>query len=209
MMDPDSKIASEITAKLVSRILHDLAGPTSGLSSALDLLADDADEGLHAEAVSLARDSLDRLAERIAFCRAAYGGGLDVAMFHRLAQTPFSHSRATLECAKLSPEAPPLLGQALLILSQISAEALALGGTARMEISPSKTIWSGSITIIGVRAHLHPETALGLAGQDLVGGLPGRWAPARYVNAVVTAQGGGLSLVVEEGLIRLAATLPV
>lgn len=206
-MQTEAKAANFLCAKLIGRILHDLAGPTSGLTSALDLLADAPGESLGREALGLAQDGLGALTARMVFGRAAYGGG-DSSLFERLLQTPFDNARARMTGAHFPPGAPPMLAQALLILSQISAEVLSSGGTAHMEISELPDGWHGLIEARGPRARLHADTALGLAGQDLDGGLPGRWAPARYLHAIVSANGGSIAAEESDGAITLSVVHP-
>jgi histidine phosphotransferase ChpT len=212
MQHPSDALAPEVlAAKLLARALHDVVGPTSGLTSALDLLGDGDNRDLHAEALSLARDSLSEMGARIAFCRAAFGigGGLDVEGFVKLIATPFAGSRARLELGQMTPGAPPVLYQGALILLQITAEALASGGAARLTIERLAGQWRARVDGAGVRAQIAPETLAGLGGLASTSGLGGRWAPARYLSALSASVGGALDFGAGEGRVWLAFSCPV
>jgi histidine phosphotransferase ChpT len=199
-----------LSQRLLARVLHDVAGPTTGFTTALDLLGDGRNDALRAEAVALARESLSQIAARIAFCRAAFGapGDLRIEAFEKVATTPFAGSRAKLERGALPPGAPPLLLQALLILLQISAESLAAGGVARLSIAAFDGAWRGRVDAEGPRARIHPETLEGLSGGALTTGLPGRWAPARHLHDMASSAGGALKIQSGDGEFWLAVAFP-
>jgi hypothetical protein len=211
MENVSDAVAPELlAAKLLSRALHDIAGPASGLTAALDLLGDAENGALHTDALALARDSLAQIAARIAFCRAAFGGGgtLDGEAFTALMQTPFAGSRARLELGAVAPGGPAVVLQGTLILLQISAEALAAGGAARLSLEPIKGVWRARVEGEGRRIRLAPEAVAGLRGRGLGPGLSGRWAPARYLQALAQSLGGALDVSADEVRFRLDFTCP-
>lgn len=208
--DRDAFAPEVLAAKLVARALHDIAGPTSGLTAALDVLGDTDSRDLHAEALTLARDSLAQMATRIAFCRAAFGGGggLEEDAFDVLAQSPFAGSRARLDVSAVEHGAPRLVLQSALILLQISAESLASGGLARLTITLDQGNWRARVDGAGARTLIAPETLAGLEGLGPGSGLPGRWAPGRYLYALAASAGGSLDLSVQDGQFCVTLTCP-
>jgi len=199
-----------LAAKILSRALHDIAGPTSGLTAAVDLLGDTANGALHAEALTLARDSLAEISARIAFYRAAFGGAasLDSATFSALVGAPFAGSRARLDQGALTSDAPPVVLQGALILAQISAEGLTSGGEARLSLERLGETWRARVDGQGARARIVPETLAGLAGLAPPSRLAGRWALARYLHAVATSVGGAVDVHSQEGQFWVAVTCP-
>ena len=208
--DRDALAPEVLAAKLVARALHDIAGPTSGLTAALDVIGDTNSRDLNAEALDLARDSLTQMAARIAFCRAAVGGGggLEGEAFAVLAQTPFAGSRARLDVSAVEYGAPRLVLQGALILLQITAEALASGGVARLSIKPDRGNWRACVNGEGARARIVPETLAGLEGLGPESGVPGRWAPGRYLYALAVSAGGSLDFSAQDGQFCVALTCP-
>jgi histidine phosphotransferase ChpT len=205
-------VAPEILAAgLAARILHDISGPASGVASGLDLLADAGQADPDGTALDLAVSSARALLDMLEFLKAAFGAsGEDVsgATLHRLALTPFEGRRPRLEWATNVDPFPGLAAQAILILAQIAAAALAAGGVARATAASTH----GEIVIRidgeGPRATLQPETLQGLGGQELSAGLAGRWAPSRYLSALVTGAGGAVAATTGVERFSLAATLP-
>jgi hypothetical protein len=209
-MDAQDQDMDVLAAKLVARALHDVAGPTSGLTAALDLLGDTGgDETLRAEALALARESLSQIGDKIAFCRAAFAGGaVEGAALARLIQAPFVRSRAHLEAPDPPADAPPALQPALLILSLIASESLATGGEAKISLSHDSGLWRLRLMAQGARARLSPETRRGLEGGEVGEGLAGRWAPARRLRALVARSGGDIDVETEAERIAVCLTLP-
>jgi histidine phosphotransferase ChpT len=196
-----------LSARLVARILHDVAGPTSGLTSAIDLLT--SGEAPREESAALARESLARIAERIAFCRAAFGGGrLDGDGLARLVQAPFAGGRARLESFSAPHTTPDTAARAVLVIAQILAEALASGGTAAILVETGTEGWRVSARAEGPKVRIWPETTAGLNGAPPPEGLAGRWAPARYLYALAARRDGRLEADFSEGVASLTMVFP-
>jgi histidine phosphotransferase ChpT len=200
-----------LAAGIAARILHDLSGPASGVASGLDLLADPGGADADGAALDLAVSSAEALVQLIEFHKVAFGAtgeAVSRTALHRLALTPFEGRRPRLEWAADIDEFPPPAAQAMLILTQIAAAALAAGGLARATASFD----DGGVVIRiegqGPRATLNPETVDGLEGRALSRGLAGRWAPSRYLAAVVAAAGGVLKATPGVAQFSLAAILP-
>ncbi|HLZ83773.1 MAG TPA: histidine phosphotransferase family protein [Caulobacteraceae bacterium] len=199
-----------LAAALAARILHDISGPASGVASGLDLLAEPGQSGQHGAALDLAVSSAKALLDLIEFHKAAFGAGgesVSGATLHRLALTLFEGRRPRLEWAAELEPFPGLAAQAMLILAQVAAGALAAGGLARATAGHA----GGDVVIRiygeGPRAALHPENLEGLAGRELSRGLAGRWAPSRYLSALMNAAGGAVTATTGVGRFTLTATL--
>ena len=204
-------LPERLAAALAARILHDISGPASGVASGLDLLAEPGQSDLDGAALDLAVSSARGLLDLIEFHKVAFGAGGEAvsgAALRSLAQTLFEGRRPRLEWAADLDPFPGLAAQAMLILVQVAAGALASGGLAR---ATARQIRGDVVIRIdggGPRAILHPENLEGLEGRELSNGLAGRWAPSRYLSALVTRVGGALTTTTDVGRFSLAATLP-
>ena len=200
-----------LAAALAARILHDISGPASGVASGLDLLTEAGQPGLDGAALDLAVSSARGLLELLEFHKLAFGSSGEAvsgATLQRLALTQFEGRRPRLAWAAQLDPFPGPAAQAMLILAQIAATALAAGGLARATAGPIKGDVVIRIDGEGPRAALHPENLEGLEGRDLSRGLAGRWAPSRYLSALVMGAGGALTATTDVGRFSLAATLP-
>jgi histidine phosphotransferase ChpT len=202
-------LAHRLAARLAARILHDLSGPASGVASGLDLLAvgggdDDA-------ALDLAASSARSLLDLIEFHQVAFGGrgeAVSGAVLKRLALTQFEGRRPTLEWEPAIEPFPALAAQATLILAQIAASALAVGGVAHLSASRAEGELVIKVDGRGPRAALQPETLEGLAGRGFSHGLAGRWAPSRYLHALIAEIGGAVTVTAGVDEFALGAVLP-
>jgi hypothetical protein len=203
-------LAERLAAGLAARILHDLSGPASGVASGLDLLAE-GDGADHGAAFDLAAASTGALLDLIAFHQVAFGGrgeAVGDASLKRLALTQFEARRPVLEWSPAIESFPRLPAQATLILAQIAAAALAVGGVARISASRAPDEIVIRVDGAGPRAALQPETVEGLSGRELSAGLPGRWAPARYLFALLAGAGGGVTIKTDADQFSLEAMIP-
>ena len=63
----------EFAALLVSRVCHDLVSPVSAVGNGLEVLADERDAGMRADALKLVTSSAEQVAARLKFSRIAFG----------------------------------------------------------------------------------------------------------------------------------------
>jgi histidine phosphotransferase ChpT len=209
---PLSAIAPEnLAAALAARLLHDLAGPATGVAAGMELHAQSIQPNLGAEGLSLAADSARDLLDLLAFCRAAYGVGAgphDGRGLERLARTQFAGRRARLIWSTPVDRFGDSAARATLILLQIAAGGLGAGGEADFAAEATDRGLKIRVDAKGARARPHPEALIGLAGEPLVDGLPGRWAPAYYLHRLTATAGGSLSAETWDGGFALTAVLP-
>jgi len=202
---------ADLASALAARLCHDFVGPAGSAVAGLDILAGSPDADLRGAAMEMIEESARRLLALIVFSRTAFGAGdevFDAGALETLARGVFAGQRPALDW---SVEAPALGGPAartLLNLSQIAADALAVGGTARAwaNLRGGKTLLG--IDAIGSRARLHPEVSAGLKGEARGEGPAGRWAQARFVHATVAAAGGEVTATPSEAGIAFTAVLP-
>ena len=200
-----------LAAALAARLVHDLSGPASGVASGLELHAAPDLPEMKADGLNLAAASSYALVDLLEFCRVAFGATgepLAADALGKLAQTQFTGKRAALDWSPSAAELSGAQAQALLILAQIAAGGLALGGTAR-----ATTMTGGGWVALRVegqsqRAQLQPEALEGMAGRPLSAGLAGRWAPAYYLHNLATGLGGSVHAEAREDGFVMEARLP-
>ena len=211
-MTSASKHATQLAAGLAGRLLHDIAGAASGIATGVDLYDDPGSDSLRAEALDLVRSGDRALRERIAFARAAYGGASDPCAGEavgRLCAIPFANGRARLVWDSSIRDLEGAAIPAMLILAQVAATALAAGGEAHASATSQGGVLRLSVTGKGRRPRLHPEVLAGIAGTAPEGGMTGRWAPACFLNLIVTAGGGTLRADSDDESFVLEAALPI
>jgi histidine phosphotransferase ChpT len=203
----------ELAARLASKLCHDFISPAGAIVSGLDLLDDPSAKDMRDEAMDLIASSARKLVEQLEFARVAFGAAAGVTMFdcaemERLTRGVYGHVRAELDWAVTSESLPKAPAQVLVNLAQLAANALPLGGVARMEATLGPEGYVVSAVARGPKARLAAEVQTGLAGEPLGDGLGGRWVQAYYIHVLAAAAGGRVEAAASEELVTLRAVIP-
>ncbi len=200
-----------LAAGLVARLVHDIAGLASGITTGLDLYTAPDSDDLKESALDLATSSSRTLLDRLDFYRTAFGGGEEPhngQTIQRLAAKQFDSRRTQLDWLASATALPSPSGQALLIMTEIAGAALMANGTIRVALDSGPGKLTLKVDGEGPRVLFHPEVMAGLVGLDHPAGVAGRWAPAFYLHTLVTAAAGLLSIDLRENGFLMEAALP-
>jgi len=215
MPEPEaSRVApEELAARLASKLCHDFISPAGAIVSGLDLLDDPSAKDMRDEAMDLIASSARKLVQQLEFARVAFGAAAGVAMFdctemERLTRGIYGHVRAELDWAVTPESLPKAPAQVLVNLAQLAANALPLGGMARLEATQGSEGYEVSAIARGPKARLAAEVQTGLAGNPLGDGLGGRWVQAYYIHVLTAAAGGRIEATASEELVTLRAVIP-
>ncbi len=205
--------AEELAARLASKLCHDFISPAGAIVSGLDLLDDPAAKDMREEAMDLIATSARKLVEQLSFARVAFGAASGVALFdcaemERLTRGVYGHVRAELDWAVTPEQLPKAPAQVLVNLAQLAANALPLGGMARLEVTHGPEGYTVSAVARGPKARLAAEVQTGLAGGPLGDGLGGRWVQAYYVHVLTVAAGGQIDAQTGEEQVTFRAVIP-
>jgi histidine phosphotransferase ChpT len=203
----------ELAARLASKLCHDFISPAGAIVSGLDLLDDPSAKDMRDEAMDLIASSARKLVDQLSFARVAFGAASGVTLFdcaemERLTRGIFAHVRAELDWAVAPASLPKAPAQVLVNLAQLAANALPLGGVARLEATHGPEGFVVSAIARGPKARLAAEVQTGLSGGPLGDGLGGRWVQAYYVYVLTAAAGGRIEAAASEELVTLRAILP-
>ena len=105
----------EFAALLVSRVCHDLVGPLGAVVNGMEVLEDERDPAMRADAIKLVTMSADQALARIQFMRIAFGAAgsagaeLDLGEIGRLVDGPSGRRQGPARLER----AQALLGQGL------------------------------------------------------------------------------------------------
>ena len=205
--------AEELAARLASKLCHDFISPAGAIVSGLDLLDDPAAKDMREEAMDLIATSARKLVDQLSFARIAFGATAGVALFdcaemERLTRGVYGHVRAELDWAVAPPSLPKAPAQVLVNLAQLAANALPLGGVARLEATQGPDGYVVTAVARGPKARLAAEVQTGLAGGPLGDGLGGRWVQAYYVHVLAAAAGGRVEAQTADEQVTFRATIP-
>jgi histidine phosphotransferase ChpT len=203
--------AAELAQRLADRLCHDIAGSIQAVASGLDLLAEASTPAMRDEAAAFLAEAVAAQKSRIGFARQAFGASaapIEADELRRVAEDYYAGQRAGLEWSTEIETLGPTAARALLNLVQIAAEALPLGGLARVTARRSAEGVEIAVTASSPRVSLREETRAGLAGEPFDAGLSGRWVQGAFVSALVEAAGGHVGVTASEGEVVLRVSLP-
>jgi histidine phosphotransferase ChpT len=199
----------EFSAFLVSRVCHDLVGPLGAVVNGLEVLEDERDAAMRADALKIVTSSAAQALARLQFMRIAFGAAgsagaeLDLGEVNRLIGGILNGGRLTLEWDPPRVNWPKDWAKLVMNASLIAADCLPRGGVVRIEANPDPAVPGFKITATGQGARVSEDVERALRGEiedhDARGVQPVlSYRLAKGVNAALT-------IVLREGHAELVA----
>ena len=198
----------EIAALLVSRVCHDLVSPVGAVVNGLEVLEDENDATMRADALRLVAASAEQAAARLQFARLAFGAAgsagaeLDLAEVGRIVDGLMKGGRVELVWKMQSVTWPKDWAKLLMNAVLIATDCLPRGGTVTVE-PPEGTSQRFCIVGVGPMVRLSPESERALAGE-FPSGLDGRSIQPYLTSRIAKHLGAKLSITMAAGEIRVA-----
>ena len=200
----------DFAALLISRLCHDLVSPVGAVVNGLEILEEERDTALRAEAVKLVTSSADLAAARLQFARIAFGAAgsagaeLSLNEIGRMASGLFSSSKITFGWSAAPVNWPKDWAKLLMNSILVAADALPRGGNVSVTTSTDAAVPGFRISATGQNARVLDEVAKVLDGAPTLP-LDGRtiqpWLTHR-LSALINTK---LSLETAEGSVTLTA----
>jgi histidine phosphotransferase ChpT len=199
----------EFSAFLVSRVCHDLVGPLGAVVNGLEVLEDERDAAMRADALKIVTSSAAQALARLQFMRIAFGAAgsagaeLDLGEVNRLIGGILNGGRLTLEWDSPHVNWPKDWAKLVMNASLIAADCLPRGGVVRIEAKADPAVPGFKITATGQGARISEDVERALRGDindhDARGVQPVlAYRLAKGVNAALT-------IVPREGHVELVA----
>ena len=199
----------EFAALMVSRVCHDLVGPLGAVVNGMEVLEDERDAAMRADAIKLVTMSADQALARIQFMRIAFGAAgsagaeLDLGEIGRLIEGLLQGGKVQLTWnvprAYWAKDWAKLLMNATLL----AADCLPRGGVVTVETSSDPLAPSFHIRAQGLNARVTEEVAQALKGEAVD-------VDARHVQPFLTHKlsrsvNTALAIMSMEGAVELKA----
>lgn len=199
----------EFSAFLVSRVCHDLVGPLGAVVNGLEVLEEERDAAMRADALKIVTSSAAQALARLQFMRIAFGAAgsagaeLDLGEVSRLIGGVVTGARLTLDWEPPHISWPKDWAKLLMNSVLIAVDCLPRGGTVHIEIQPDGAAPGFKITATGQGARVSEDVERALRGEmaehDARGVQPVlAFRLAKGVNA-------GLTLTPQDGRVELVA----
>ncbi len=207
-------IDPRIAELLVSRLCHDLVGPVGAVNNGLEFLAED-DDGMSADALTLAMRSAGQAADLLQFYRLAYGAagaqGADWETTTKLCEGfAKAHKIEMLWPHSVPAMLPEGCVKVLLNMVALGAECLMRGGRLIVSLAPGSGGFEIKLSAEGEGVRLRDEAEQGLAESVDVAEMSPRSVHAYFTRLMARSRSGDLAVHPKsETQIDLIATLPL
>jgi histidine phosphotransferase ChpT len=200
----------EFAALLVSRVCHDLVGPLGAVVNGMEVLEDERDPAMRADAIKLVTQSADSALARIQFMRIAFGAAgsagaeLDLGEIGRLVTGLVAGTKVEVQWNAARVHWPKDWAKLLMNAAVLGADALPRGGLVKVDTSPEGAAPSFKIEATGAHARVLEEVERAVRGEASAGPLDARgiqpflaYKLARGLNTTLTlsTREGGIYIV--------------
>jgi histidine phosphotransferase ChpT len=200
----------DFAALLVSRVCHDLVSPVGAVVNGLEVLEDETDMAMRADALRLVAASAEQAAARLQFARIAFGAAgsagaeLDLAEVGRIMSGLLKGGKVELVWQAEAVNWPKDWAKLLMNAVLVGADSLPRGGKVYVETSGDAQAPRFAIRAAGTIARLTPEVEHALTGEP-AGTLDGRSIQPYLTYQISQTLSTPLSVAAAEGEVRLKA----
>jgi len=202
----------EFSAFLVSRVCHDLVGPLGAVVNGLEVLEDERDAAMRADALKIVNSSATQALARLQFLRIAFGAAgsagaeLDLGEISRLVAGLLNGSKVALHWEAPSVNWPKDWAKLAMNTVLIANDCLPRGGTLRIETSNDPGVIGFKMVATGQGARITAEVERALRGET----GDEQAYDARAIQPYLTHKlakklNAGLTVAAREGQVELAA----
>jgi len=200
----------EFAGLLVSRLCHDLVSPIGAIMNGLEILDDECDAAMRADAMQLVASSAEQAAARLQFARIAFGAAgstgaqLDLTEIGRMVGGLFAGRKTELEWHAAPVTWAKDWAKLLMNAVLLAGDSLPRGGTVRVETSTDPSAPGFNIRATGQGARVLEEVERAVRGEPN-GPVDGRSIQAYLTHKLARALNAGLTLTHGEQELILTA----
>ncbi|HWU25477.1 MAG TPA: histidine phosphotransferase family protein [Rhizomicrobium sp.] len=200
----------EFAALLVSRVCHDLVSPVGAVVNGLEVLEDERDAAMRADALKLVISSAEQAAARLQFARIAFGAAgsagaeLDLTEMGRIVAGLLQGGKVTVDWQAARVNWPKDWAKLLMNATLLAADSLPRGGEVKVETSLDPAAPAFTVRAKGQNARVLDEVEKAVRGEP-VSPMDGRSIQPYLAHKLSRGLNAGLSLSVGEGTVELVA----
>ena len=200
----------DFAALLVSRVCHDLVSPVGAVVNGLEVLEDERDANMRADALKLVTSSAEQATARLQFARIAFGAAgsagaeLDLTEVGRTVQGLVRGGKVNVDWQAAAVNWPKDWAKLLMNAALLGADSLPRGGLVHVETSSDPAAPSFKVRATGTNARLLEEVEKAARGESTVP-IDGRSIQPLLVHKLARLLNAGLTLTAGEGFVELVA----
>jgi histidine phosphotransferase ChpT len=201
----------DFSAFLVSRVCHDLVSPLGAVVNGLEVLEDERDPAMRADALKIVASSAAQALARIQFMRIAFGAAgsagaeLDLGEVGRLVSGLFAGSKIALEWDVAHVHWPKDWAKLLMNAALLGADCLPRGGTVKVTSSGDPSAPGFKIHASGSHARVLEEVEKAVRGETNSSAHDARGVQPFLTHKLARTLNAGLTLTAGEGSVEIVA----
>jgi histidine phosphotransferase ChpT len=200
----------EFAALLVSRVCHDLVSPVGAVVNGLEVLEDERDATMRADALKLVTSSAEQATARLQFARIAFGAAgsagaeLDLNEVGRTVQGLVKGGKVEVDWQAASLNWPKDWAKLLMNATLLASDSLPRGGHIKVETSMDPAAPGFTVRATGQNARILEEVEKAARGEPVYP-LDGRSIQAFLTYKLARTLNAGLTLTARDGTVELVA----
>jgi histidine phosphotransferase ChpT len=200
----------EFAGLLVSRVCHDLVSPVGAVMNGLEVLEDERDAAMRADAMKLVASSAAQAAARLQFARIAFGAAgsagteLDLNEVGRMVQGLLKDGKVQVEWHAASVNWPKDWAKLLMNATLLAAESLPRGGQVHVETGSEGAAPAFRVRAAGQGARVLEDVERAARGEPN-GPVDGRSIQPYLTHKLARSLNAGLTLSMRDNEVELAA----
>ena len=201
----------DFSAYLVSRVCHDLVSPLGAVVNGLEVLEDERDPAMRADALKIVGSSAAQALARIQFMRIAFGAAgsagaeLDLGEVGRLVAGLFAGSKIQLDWEVAHQHWPKDWAKLLMNATLLAADCLPRGGLVKVVSSTDPAAPAFRIKATGSHARVLEEVEKAVRGEANSGATDARGVQPFLTHKLARALNAGFTLTAGDGSVEIAA----
>ncbi|HEX3675252.1 MAG TPA: histidine phosphotransferase family protein [Rhizomicrobium sp.] len=200
----------DFAALLVSRVCHDLVSPVGAVVNGLEVLEDERDATMRADALKLVASSADQAAARLQFARIAFGAAgsagaeLDLNEVGRIVVGLALGSKVQIDWQAAHVNWPKDWAKLLMNVTLLASDSLPRGGAVIVQTAVDGAPPSFKIKATGQNARVLEEVEHAARGEPSAA-LDGRSVQAYLTHRLARGVNAGLTITPGENQVEFAA----
>ena len=200
----------EFAALLVSRVCHDLVSPVGAVVNGLEVLEDERDAAMRADALKLVVSSAEQAASRLQFARIAFGAAgsagaeLDLNEVGRIVKGLLSGGKVTVDWQAAPLNWPKDWAKLLMNATLLTADSLPRGGHVVVTTSADPAAPAFTVRGTGTNARILEEVEKAARGEPVTP-IDGRSIQPYLTHKLARSLNAGLTLSSQDGVVELVA----
>ncbi len=201
----------EFASYLVSRVCHDLVGPMGAVVNGLEVLEDERDAAMRADALKIMSSSANQALSRLQFLRIAFGAAgsagaeLDLGEVGRLAKGLLADTKVRLDWQAAQMNWPKDWAKLLMNATLLAADCLPRGGDVRVHASAEGSVPSFKVEATGPHAKVLADVEKAIQGEAGQSTVDARGIQPYLTYRLARSLDTALRLSTGEGRIELSA----